>query len=97
MDFLVENLWKNEEFEKRIATTCSFNNAKCEFTQGKILSIKNTNINLLEPHKVDITIKGKNLILIYFDRNNLFLYNRTMPITIKQLDSLLKNIKKELS
>ncbi len=72
---------------------CSFNNAKCIFTQGKILGVENTNISFIEPHKVDVTIKGKKLILIYFDKDNLFLYNRTMPITIKQLDTLLKAIK----
>ncbi len=31
------------------------------------------------------------------NRKNLFLYHRTMPITIKQFDTLLKSIKKELS
>ncbi len=96
MEFLVENFEKNESFEKRIAITCSFNNAKCEFTQGRILKVKNTNVNFIEPHKVDVTIKGLKLILIYFDKNNLFLYNRTIPITIKELDTLLKNIKKVL-
>ena len=40
---------------------CTFNNATCEFRQGRIL------------------------------------YNRTMPITIKQFDILLKNIKKEIA
>ena len=97
MEFLVENLDKNESFEKRIAITCSFSNAKCEFTQGRLLSIRNTNVNFIEPHKIDITIKGIKLILIYFDKNNLFLYNRTMPITIKELDTLLKSIKNGLA
>ena len=97
MDFLIQNFDKNEEFEKRIAITCGFNNAKCSFTQGKILNVKNTNINFVEPHKVDVTIKGKKLILIYFDKNNMFLYNRTMPITVKQLDTLLKSIKSEVA
>jgi len=97
MDFLMQEFSKNEEFEKRIATTCGFNNAKCTFIQGKILKIRNTNINFIEPHKVDVTIKGKKLILVYFDKNNMFLYNRTMPITIKQLDTLLKSIKSEVA
>ncbi len=96
MEFLKENLWKDEKFEKRINFTCSFNNAKCEFKQGKILNIKGTNINLIEPHKVDVFIKNKKILLIYFDKDNLFLYNRTMPLTIKQLDFLLKYIKNNL-
>ena len=44
----------------------------------------------------NITIKDKDIILIYFDKENLFLYNRSMPITIKTLDTLLKNIKQNL-
>lgn len=97
MEIFSEKFIKSEELEKRIRTTCSFNNAKCEFRQGRILYIAGTNISFIEPHKVDVTIKDKKLILIYFDRKNLFLYNRTMPITIKQFDTLLKSIKKELS
>ncbi len=97
MEIFSEKFIKSEELEKRIKITCSFNSAKCEFKQGRILYIQNTNISFIEPHKVEITIKGKKLILIYFDRKNLFLYNRTMPITIKQLDTLLKSIKNEVA
>lgn len=93
MEIFSEKFIKSEKLEKRIRTTCSFNNAKCEIRQGRILYIANTNISFIEPHKVDVTIKGKKLILIYFDKDNLFLYNRTMPITIRQLDTLLKTIK----
>lgn len=42
-------------------------------------------------------IKGNKIILIYFNKKNLFLYNRTMSIMIKQFAILLKNIKQELS
>ena len=67
---------------------------KCEFRQGRILNVKNVNVSFLESHRIEISIKGKKLLLIYFDKNNLFLYNRTMPITLKQFDALLKDIKK---
>ncbi|MFA5603802.1 MAG: hypothetical protein WDA12_02985 [Bacilli bacterium] len=93
MEIFSENLIKSKELEKRIVTTCSFNNAKCEFTQGRILSIDKTNVSFIEPHRVDVTIKDKKLLLIYFDKNNLFLYNRSMPITIRKLDTLLKEVK----
>ena len=65
MEIFSEKFIKSEELEKRIRTTCSFNNAKCEFRQGRILYIGGTNISFIEPHKVDVTIKGKKLILIY--------------------------------
>ena len=96
MEYEVINLIKDEKLEKRIVTTCMFNNVKYQFKQGRILKIKNTNLSLIEPHKVNITIKDKDIILIYFDKENLFLYNRSMPITIKTLDTLLKNIKQNL-
>ena len=70
-----------------------FNNVKYTIQQGRILKIVNTNISLIEPHIVDITIKGKDIIVIYFNKENMFLYNRSIPLTIKQLDTLIKDIK----
>ena len=93
MEFLIENLIKSEGFENRIKTLCSFNNVKCDFRQGRILTIKNTNISFIEPHKIDITIKDKKILIIYFDKDNVFLYSRRIPISIKKLDILIKEIK----
>ncbi len=93
MRILSKKLIKEIEFEKRIEDICSFNNAKCEIKQGKILNIKDTNIAFIEPHKINISIKGKNILLLYFNKNNLFLYNRSMPITVAQLTNLLKELK----
>ena len=96
MDFLIDDLNKNVQYESKIKNICSFNNVKCEFQQGKILIIKNTNISFIKPHQININIKDKQIILIYINEDNLFLYNRTMPITMKQLDILLKELKKEV-
>ena len=96
MEYEIQDLNKDLQLEKRIITTCMFNNVKYQFKQGRILKIKNTNLSLIEPHRVNITIKDKDIILIYFNKENLFLYNRTMPITIKELDILLKGIKNKL-
>lgn len=95
--FFTEFLPKDEKFENKIRIICSFNNLKCEFLQGRILTINNTNVSFIEPHKIEITIKNKKIILLYFNKDNLFLYNRTMPITTKQLDVLLKEIKSKVS
>jgi len=93
MNYDIEDLNSDEKFEKRIATTCSFNNAKCEFKQGRIINVRNTNISFIEPHRVSVTIKDQELILIYFDKNNLFFHNRSLPLTIKTFDNLLKEVK----
>lgn len=93
MDILIEDLNQNAQFEKKITTLCSFNNIKRTFKQGKILTIKNTNISFIQPHQIEIIIKDKKILLIYFNEDNLFLYNRTLPIDTKKLDILIKDIK----
>lgn len=93
MEYEIQDLKKDEKFEKRIVTTCMFNNVKYQFQQGRILKVKNTNVSLIEPHKINITIKNKDIIVIYYNKENMFLYNRSIPITIKQLDTLIKDIK----
>lgn len=93
----MEELNQNSSFEKKIETICSFNNVSCSFEKGKIFNVDKTNISFIEPHKIYINIKNKKIMLIYFNEDNLFLYNRTMPITTKQLDTLLKEIKKDLN
>jgi len=95
--FFTDFLPKDEKFENKIKIICSFNNLKCEFLQGRILTINNTNVSFIEPHKIEITVKNKKIILLYFNKDNLFLYNRTMPITTTQLDTLLKEIKSKVS
>lgn len=97
MEFFSEIFPENKEFERKIAMKCSFVNAKCEFIQGKIIHIKKTNMCFVEPHTIIVSIKDKKFILIYFDENNLFLYNRRNPITIKQLVKLLKQAKEMLA
>ena len=96
MRYEIQDLNKDEKLEKRIVTTCMFNNVKYTIQQGRILKIVNTNMSLIEPHKVNITIKGKDIIVIYFNKENMFLYNRSIPLTIKQLDTLIKDIKSKV-
>ena len=93
MDIFSKKLVRSKELEKRIEITCSFNNAKCEFEQGRILRIDKTNVSFIEPHRVKVNVKGKQILLLYFDKDNLFLYDRSMPITIEQLSRLLKELK----
>lgn len=96
MRYEIQDLNKDEKLEKRIVTTCMFNNVKYTIQQGRILKIVNTNMSLIEPHKINITIKGKDIIVIYFNKENMFLYNRSIPLTIKQLDILIKDIKSKV-
>lgn len=92
MEFLCKKLKKDESFEKRISITCSLNKAKCEFIPGKIIDVDNMNVSFIEPHKIIVTINSHKLLVLYFDKDNMFLYDRTMPINIKQLVLILKEL-----
>ena len=93
MNFNAKNLIKDRKLEKKIEITCNINKAKCEFIEGKIIDLDKTNISIIEPHRVNI--KFHKLVVLYFDKDNLFLFDRTMPITNSKLTTLLKAIASE--
>lgn len=97
MNYFSKKLVRNMKFENRIRLTCSYNNLSCEIVQGRIIRIDKTNVSFIEPHRVIITVKNYKLLVIYYDKDNMFLYDRKMPIDIKKLDTLLKHIKSEVS
>ena len=94
LKILSKKLNRSVELEKKIEVLCSFNYAKCEFIQGRILSIDKTNVSFVEAHRINIKVKDKQIILLYYDKDNLFLYDRSYPITLEQLIILLKELRK---
>ena len=80
---------KNEKFENKIMITCDFHNAKYEFEKWKIIDLDKVNVSFIEPHRFHIKLNGKKIIVLYFDENNMFLYNRDMPIKMKELELIL--------
>lgn len=94
---MIENcrfLGQNEQVENRIKYICSFNNAKYEYKQGKVLKIDGVNVSIIEPHKFIIKVKEQKIILLYFNsEDNMFLYNRHFPIDFKQLKLVLDEMK----
>lgn len=92
MDYSVKKLVKNENLEKKIKNICSFNKSRCEIKQGRIIDIDNVNVSFIEPHRIIIRGKNYKLLIIYYDDKNIFLYDRSMPLSIKQLESLLKEL-----
>lgn len=93
MKIFSKKLARNKDFEKKIEIACSFNNSKCEFIQGRILSIDKTNVSFIEPHRINIRHKDKKIMLLYFDKDNLFLYDRSIQITVEQLCWILKELR----
>ena len=88
-----EYLRRNEKFERKIRIACDFHSAKYEFTQGRILNVDRTNVSFIEPHRFLIKLNGKKILVLYFDEDNMFLYNRKMPIDMKKLNLILGTMK----
>ncbi len=93
MKIFSKKLVKAEDLEKRIKTICSFNNAKCEFIQGRILTVDRTNVSFIEPHRVNIKYKDSVILLLYFDKDNLFLFDRSTPISLDKLYAILQALR----
>lgn len=87
------DLKRNEKFERKIRIACDFHNAKYEFIRGSIINLDKVNVSFIEPHRFLIKLNGKKIIVLYFDEENMFLYNRTMPIDIKKLNLVLDAMK----
>ena len=77
----------------KIRIACDFHSAKYEFTQGRILNVDRTNVSFIEPHRFLIKLNGKKIVIVYFDEDNMFLYNRRMPIDMKKLNLILDTMK----
>lgn len=95
MEILSKKLNRSDELESKIKFTCSYNSSKYEIKEGQIISIDKTNVSFIEPHKVLIKNKKVKILIIYYDKDNMFLYSRKYPIDIKKLDLLLNHIKSE--
>ena len=65
MSYNVEKLIKDEELEKKIKLICSFNKAKCNIKQGRIIYIDDSNISFIEPHRIIIKVNSYKLLLLY--------------------------------
>lgn len=97
MCFRCESLVAGKELEKKILSACNYNGAKAEIINGKIITIEDTNISYIEPNKAVISIKNKMLVLLYYDNDNLFLFDRYNPLKISDLRKLMDSIRLELS
>ena len=87
------DLKRNEKFEKKIRIACDFHSAKYEFTRGKILNVDKVNVSFIEPHRFLIRLNGKKILVLYFDEDNMFLYNRAIPIDMKKLNLILDSMR----
>lgn len=96
MNYLVKSLKRDEKLEKRIKIICSFNKAKCKIKEGKIIEIENTNISMIKPHRIIIKSNSYKLLVLYYDSDNIFLYDRSMPIDERKISIILNELNKKV-
>ena len=88
MHLIKEKLDIEENLEKRIKNTLKFLNIKSKIERGNIISIKNTNLAYIEPHKLVI---GNITYLFFNDCENVYINNLQNHISLKDLHDHIKN------
>lgn len=88
MHLIKERLDIEENLEKRIKNTLKFLNIKSKIIKGNIISIKNTNLAYIEPHKLII---GNTTYLFFNDCENVYINNLENHISLKDLQDYIKN------
>ena len=88
MHLIKERLDIEESLEKRIKNTLKFLNIKSKIIKGNIISIKNTNLAYIEPHKLVI---GNTTYLFFNECENVYIDNLEKHILLKNLQDHIKN------
>lgn len=87
MHLIKERLDIEENLEKRIKNTLKFLNIKSKIIKGNIISIKNTNLAYIEPHKLII---GNTTYLFFNDCENVYINNLENHISLKDVKVNIK-------
>lgn len=88
MHLIKERLDIEESLEKRIKNILKFLNIKSKIIRGNIISIKNTNLAYIEPHKLVI---GNTTYLFFNECENVYINNLENHILLKDLQDHIKN------
>ena len=88
MQIIKEKLDIEESLEKRIKSTLKFLNIKSKIIKGNIISIKNTNLAYIEPHKLII---GNTTYLFFNECENVYINNLENYTSLKDLQNHIKN------
>lgn len=88
-----EKLGINESLYKKINYLCEFNNVKLKFISGIVFKVEDTNINYLEPRRFIIKVNNYAIVLLCYDNLHLYLFDRTMPISVARLKDLINYLK----
>jgi len=87
MQIVKEKLEIDEGLEKKINNLLKFNNIKAKLKTGSIISLTNTNIAYIEPHKLEIN--GIDYLL-FNECDNVFINDLSRFIPLTELESFIK-------
>jgi hypothetical protein len=87
MQIIKEKLDIEETLHKRIKNTLMFLNIKEKVKKGNIISISNTNLAYIEPHKLTIN----DITYLFFNEcENVYINTLEESITLNELENYIK-------
>lgn len=87
MQIVKEKLEIDEVLEKKINNLLKFNNIKARIENGSIISLTNTNIAYIEPHKLEI---NGNTYLFFNGCDDVYINDLSRFIPLKELENFIK-------
>ena len=87
MQIVKEKLEIDEELEKKINNLLKFSNIKAKLENGGIISLINTNIAYIEPHKLEI---NEITYLFFNECDNVYINNLSRSIPLKEIENFIK-------
>ena len=90
MQIIKEKLKIDEVLERKINNILKFNNIKATIKTGNIISLTNTNLAYIEPHKFEI---NGVTYLLFNDSDIVFINDLNCSIPLTDLDKHIRNTK----
>ena len=87
MQIVKEKSEIDKALEKKINNLLKFNNIKAKIETGSIISLTNTNIAYIEPHKLEI---NGNIYLFFNKCEDVYINDLNRFIPLKQLEYFIK-------
>lgn len=87
MQIIKEKLDIDEVLKKKINNLLKFNNIKAKLETGNIISLKNTNLAYIEPHKLVI---NENTYLFFNECEDVYINDLSRSIPLKELENFIK-------
>ena len=89
IQIIKQEIEMEESLKQRLKFICQFNKVKSTFINGSIRKIDKSNLNYIEPHRINI--KGITFLAFNYE-TNIYIENLNNKIKISELEDYLKSI-----